>query len=557
MRTLVLQLARFGDIYQSWPTLRALHRLDPSGQIDVLVRERFLGALQGLEGVRARVFPTATLLKPILDHEDTDGALKLVEILLEELRVQKYDRIINLSFSPLSSFLAEAIAKPEAILSGYTRHSDGYLAIPDDTSAYFYAQVGVDRSNRYHLCDVFAAVAEVSLQDEDFRPPAGHVEQERQQITVHLGASQQHKIYPPELWVEALRELTRGTQYPIVLIGSSQERGMADTVMQQVHSPLLVNKVGETDLAGLFDELLSSKLFIGGDSGPMQMTMLTETPVLNLSCASVNFWETGPLSAGSRVLFAPEMSGIDARSVAQEARAMLAGQVPTGPCYVRGSWRENFCGYGVDTTDFRWSLVQALYTGTPFPEASATANLGFQRLLEVAELALSHLEIWNEAEPSSSARIFEAVDEMIVQIGSLCPDVVPVVNWFQTQRLRLPPASLEQTLVDTKRLFTELYTVCAVYHKPDNHAASRDEAIRLGGVCVPELRECDFAVVEGEFQKLMAALQDLARHSTKVGEQPWSEILGRLSLALEQRDFIELADQLEFELQPALATMVF
>lgn len=65
MKILVLQLARFGDIYLTWPALRALRRRYPDASIHLLVRERFVAATEGLgAGIDVHVFPTARFWHP-------------------------------------------------------------------------------------------------------------------------------------------------------------------------------------------------------------------------------------------------------------------------------------------------------------------------------------------------------------------------------------------------------------------------------------------------------------------------------------------------------------
>ena len=71
MKILVLQLARFGDIYQTWPALKSLRRSYPEATIDLLVRDRFEAATRGLDAIStARVFPVKQILKPIWDSDD-------------------------------------------------------------------------------------------------------------------------------------------------------------------------------------------------------------------------------------------------------------------------------------------------------------------------------------------------------------------------------------------------------------------------------------------------------------------------------------------------------
>lgn len=160
MKILILELARLGDIYQTWPALRGLRRLYPEAQIHVLTRSRFEAAFDGLEVVDERkILPSRDLMAPLVQPQmDVKASHDLVGKFVDSLKAEKYDWILNFSFSPLSSYLTHAIAdnRSDVRLSGYSRTSDGFLAIPDDMSAYFYAQVGINKPNRFHLAEIFA-----------------------------------------------------------------------------------------------------------------------------------------------------------------------------------------------------------------------------------------------------------------------------------------------------------------------------------------------------------------------------------------------------------------
>jgi ADP-heptose:LPS heptosyltransferase len=67
MKILVIQLARFGDIYTTWPVLRAIKRENPQGELHVLVRKKFKKALVGLESVdKTQLLDTQNILEPVL-----------------------------------------------------------------------------------------------------------------------------------------------------------------------------------------------------------------------------------------------------------------------------------------------------------------------------------------------------------------------------------------------------------------------------------------------------------------------------------------------------------
>jgi len=248
MKILVIQLARFGDIYLTWPTLRALHRTYPEAEIHFLVREKFNFATDGLQNVQVHALPTPKILGPMLnDKPDLNASEAELTDWLKTLDVG-WDAILNLSFSPFSSFLTDFLSRENTLVKGYTRHGDGFLNIPDDASAYFYAQVGIGRDNRFHLADVFAMIADVELQKTDwgFEGTRESIELEQPYVVVHLGASQAEKRYPIKYFRKVLRELSSRRVY---LVGSKDEKALAESFADLSHVKSLV---GETSLNQLF-----------------------------------------------------------------------------------------------------------------------------------------------------------------------------------------------------------------------------------------------------------------------------------------------------------------
>lgn len=562
MRTLVLQLARFGDIYQTWPTLKALKRLSPKGELHVLVRERFHQALNGLDGVTVHVWPTADILAPIYEFGDIESAQAGLAQILKPLSDLKFDRILNLSFSPLSSYLTDVLSEGEsgsrAEVSGYTRFADGYLSIPDDTSAYFYAQVGTGRSNRYHITDLFASVAGVDLTESDFSS-SNVAAEDRRDVVIHMGASQHNKTYPPEMWVKVIQKISLSLSVAdsIRLVGSADEAALAAAVIGQLqNSESVLNSVGQTSLTELMAILSNARLLIGADSAPVHMAALTATPVLNLSCPYVNFWETGPHSAGSRVLFAHDLSALSSETIAIEAMSMIRGEEPVWAEVVRPSCLEPFQAIRA-TESLSWKLTEAIYTNCDYPALTSQRDLlSMQRLNELADLALRQFESFrNKPSNTMALNILAEVDGMISKVARVNPVVRPLVEWFETERLRIPPGTIEQTLERSEQVFQNLLLVTSVYYSNQNVHELVKNALDQSEECIHPLREYEFSGIESRFQNLVSNLHSLARHSPKVGESTWSSVLSGMTQALEARDYIKVADILQWDLVPTLRSL--
>jgi heptosyltransferase III len=518
-----------------------------------MVRESFKAALDGFEGIHLHVLPVQSILDPIFSESDERQSLKILEKFTGTISGLKFDKVINLSFSPASSFLADIVAGNDAETRGYSRFSDGYLNITDDTSAYFYAQGEIGKFNRFHITQIFAGVAGVDLIESDFQALTGKPRTANQAI-VHLGASQAERIYPGELWIAALAKILSQTTAEIVLIGSGAESQLAETVAKQLNSSRVKSVAGKTTFKELMGLIAQAKLFIGCDSGPSQIASLTQTPVLQLTSDFSNFWTTGPTSAGSRILHAKETQNIAVDRIADEAVRMLTGRPAGGPCIVRTSQLGDYGLHDMHFDDFAWKLIQALYTNAAYPDTDDEKHLlAFQRIFELAELGLAQLGRWQEEKyQKTAALILQNIDELLGEVAKHNPETAPLIHWFETEKLRMPPSDPQSTLERTQKLFSDLHIIASVYYRYGDSKSETERAAELALKVSPHFREFRLNTVQEDFQKLISTLQELSRHSTKVGGREWHSVLHGLNEALERRDLIEVADQLEYVLVPAL-----
>lgn len=486
MKILVLQLARLGDIYLSHPALRALKRRYPQAEIHFLVRDRFKAAAQSLEVVdRLWIWDTKKFLAPfIYETPDKDeAALKEVSSFCESLRNEKFTNIINLSFSPLSSYLTHAIAGSQTQVMGYTRFEDGYLNLPDDTSAYFYAQVGVGRYNRLHLSDIFATTMGLEMEEADFVAPVKWLSESNKRrvfekynlnsfvnqdfLVVHIGSSTPRKTLEVYKWRQVVHRLVKEVAIPVVLVGGKEEEENAQQILVGLKTnERICSLVGRTELEEVFPILEKSRLVIGGDSVMVHMASLVQTPVLNLSFSSVRFWETGPTSPGSRVLYTESSKDLASDRVILEVLNCL-DNVPSRYKEVYYRQMDILSPYKGEKAsgEFQWSLIKAIYMGKMFPVVeNALTFEGLKRLAEIVILAKELLQRMGSREQRAEAqKIFDLVDDLLFQVMELAPELYPLVSWFQTERVRIGPGSFETILEKTKKCFFNLEKVLSLY----------------------------------------------------------------------------------------------
>lgn len=504
MKILVLQLARLGDVFQTWPTLRSLSRA--GCEVHLLVRPRFKAATKGLKAVhKVHEFKTDEVLGPVLTQGKSGlvGSMAALDQLLATLDAQKFDRIINLSFSPLSSWITydlemRSCVRGQAVMSvGYTRHADGSLAIPDDASAYFFAQVGSRSSafpgealNRIPLPRLFSTIASVAvpsaeLKVDDWCGPEREVRLPEALIprgsffAIHIGASSADKTLDAGSWSEIIQRLHNKTNLDFVLLGSPEEREKSEDIYKRalasgLPARHLANAVGCTNVEELFPIIKRAAVLIAGDSALLHVASLVGTKVLNLSSRSVSHWETGPLSTGSRIVVyggAAPTSDV----VVKEAVAMISGDLQTTADRIVNGPLEEIPAVTADAySDFLWSFVSGLYMGSEFaiPEDPKFAQ-AVEQWLEIADVERSQLEalstIFGREDDYSGKResaktissVLDRVDDLACLIIEAEPRLAPLARWLSTEKSRLGPQPQLALVQKYREINLQLRTVLA------------------------------------------------------------------------------------------------
>lgn len=470
MKILIIQLARLGDIYQSWPALRAIRRNHPNAQIEVLTRSRFSGAWEGLSVVnRMRTLPNKNIMEPLIEPSlNVKEAYDRMGAFVDELKSEKYDWILNFSFSPFSSYLTHAISEETTKVSGYSRTADGFLAIPDDMSAYFYAQVGIGKPNRYHLAEIFGTLAEADLTDADWAVPSflgAKTKSAQKTILIHVGASESKKAISPVKWTTIINRLQKNNSVAVKLIGASNETAIAEQICSSVGDNRVENLVGKTTLQELFTHIHNADAVVGADSAPMHMAGLTGTPCVNLSLSTVNFWETGPRAAGSVILRGQDETELASDKVAVAIEKVLNGQKPDLSTISVQKGTPSYWMLEPKGADFEWNLIQAIYMQQDFPaNESALYKDAIIKMTDINLLMIEQMQkLQNGGDINKVAPIIDRGEEIIDTIGKLVASISPLVRWYQTEKIRIGPNTQEKLLARSLEIQNLLQKVLDLY----------------------------------------------------------------------------------------------
>lgn len=448
MRILIVQLARLGDILMTWPQVRALKKNYPEARIDMLVRPRFKVATAGLTELHRVVeFPMENIFEPLFTEPlQLDQSLQALNQIIATLKEPNYDWIINATLSPASSYLIYEIQSASTKVTGYTRTSDGYLSIQDDVSTYFYAQAGVDRDNRIHLADLFTMMTGFQPSPDDWKTnniPSSPLPL-KEYVVLHVGASRDDKKFSPFKWRTFITHFQKLSSLPIVLIGNNEETKDAHFISLGFEASQVLDYTGKLNFPDLFPLIAHATLYIGCDSAPLHIASLTDTPALNVSFASVNFWETGPRSKGSRVLYAVTEADLPSETVANEAINIIQNKAPSTESIVVTTEAPSYhAPPNTRNRDWNWNVLQALYMNESWPPLNTnTQRQGLKNLFDVNHVIMDQFNtIKKTRNVNIVSGIIERCEEVIESVGTLVPELQSLIRWYQTQKALIGPGT--------------------------------------------------------------------------------------------------------------------
>lgn len=302
MNILLIRLRLIGDVVFTTPIPRALKRGWPEARVSYLVEE---GAAPVLAG------------NPFIDDLIVIGRSRGLRRVADDIRLAarlrraRFDIVIDLHGGPRSSLLAFATGAPQRI--GYTvqgrswmytttvarpralraRHSvvnqwDLLHAVrpPSGADAGRRGEWPGEPDPARDAVEMPVDTAADSRIDERLRK-AG-ISRDHHVIVAHVSAGNPFRRWPEPAFTTMLVELVREHAERRVIISSGpSDREAAARITNAARAALgnaagRIVDFGEFDLAELRALVGRSRLFIGGDTGPLHIAATTRTPVVGL-----------------------------------------------------------------------------------------------------------------------------------------------------------------------------------------------------------------------------------------------------------------------------------
>lgn len=289
---LLIRLRLIGDVVFTTPVIRALRRALPDADLAYLVEQDAAAVVSG---------------NPHLDEvivvRRSRGVARIFEDLrlASQLRRRRFDTVIDMHGGPRSGWLTFATGAPQRI---------GY-AIPG--RQWMYTQV-IPRPrdlrprhsvlNQWDLLEAihgWTGSAPDPVRDcVEMAPDAGAeqnvaarlaahgVSPDHELIVIHVSAGNPFRRWPEDAFVRLIVGLVQNPARRVILSSGPSDRDAAERIVRdaraQLDNSLAAGIVdfGEFDLAELRALVSRSRLFIGGDTGPLHIAATTETPVVGI-----------------------------------------------------------------------------------------------------------------------------------------------------------------------------------------------------------------------------------------------------------------------------------
>jgi ADP-heptose:LPS heptosyltransferase len=295
---LVVQLARLGDVVQTWPLLRRLRRQDP-GCLPDLLADHSLEALHSWGPAAGRVWGVDLGGLASLGRRDLPEAYDRLRSLAEAVRHRRYEMVYNLNFSR-KSLLLSYLAGGE--VRGYRPVKGGREFLREPWLALVYALVHNRQVNRVHLSDVFRHLAPPG--EPEPRPAAPVLGMGEPLIALQLATRHPKRTWPLAAFTRLAGILVNRLGARLWLVGTKAEAPLGEALaagLTPAQRERLVNLQGRTDLTELAARLREAQLVISGDTGTLHLAAALGTRTVGVFLGPASCFETGPYGEGHYV----------------------------------------------------------------------------------------------------------------------------------------------------------------------------------------------------------------------------------------------------------------
>ena len=258
---LIIRFSSIGDIVLTTPVIRCLKKQVPDAEVHFLTKSSFL---------------------PVVQHNPYLDKIHLLahswELMIEELKTEEYDYIIDLHHNTKTLRVKSALKKKS--FSFYKLNIEKYI----------YTSIKLNVLPKTHIVDRYLKTVEsfgvknhgggldyfISKEEETKREdiPVSH---SAGFVACVIGAALGTKQWPVHKWKEFCQQL----EHPVILLGGPEDIGAGNEIAA-VDDVKVYNACGKFKLNESADLVRKAKLVITNDTGLMHIAAAYKKPVISL-----------------------------------------------------------------------------------------------------------------------------------------------------------------------------------------------------------------------------------------------------------------------------------
>lgn len=288
MKSLVIQLARFGDLIQ---TKRLLKSLEIRGETHLCTDRSLLPLARML-------YPNISLHGMAAHGGAQDELLDFNRNALKKIAAEHFDAVYNLNHSGLNRALARLF--PAASTHGHYAHLGQDLRSPWMETGF--RQAGHRVFSTLNLMDFWAFLLPDPLPPHTINPqarPGG------KGIGVVLAGREARRSLPPHVLAPCVRIAFERLGGPDIHLFGSKAEQTAERALVQMFSAAMLQKTrclcGKTTLPELADAMSGLDCLLSPDTGGMHLAAHLGVPVRAFFLSSAWAFETGPYGLGHEI----------------------------------------------------------------------------------------------------------------------------------------------------------------------------------------------------------------------------------------------------------------
>lgn len=278
---LIIKLSAIGDVIHALPVSRAIKQASSGSRITWIVEKAAYPLLTNNPDIDEIILFDKPKFKSI------SGIVRNSPTLMKELRSRRFDLALDLQGLAKSAAIAWMSGAPKKLGYCNMREGSGLISKPvhgpnrDGHVVERYLDVAraigckVDKPEWV----INTTVEEEKAAEAVLRNVGLDIDSKY--IVIAPGTNWESKCWPPEFFSQLADRISQETALPIVIIGAAKDRKLAEEIQSRSRARMC-DITGQTSLRELAFILRKSRLFIGGDTGPMHLAVAMGTPVVAL-----------------------------------------------------------------------------------------------------------------------------------------------------------------------------------------------------------------------------------------------------------------------------------